>query len=310
MRTGSLRTSLALVGAAGAALLLAGFPASSSLASTPTYTAGSIKHVVWILMENRSESAIIGSSKAPYLNTLATEYALATDDHNITHPSVPNYLALTSGLPLAALPTTDCTKCTQPGASLFTQGETWRAYEESMTVPCSRVLSPDGLYYPKHNPALYFTQIPSATCTADDLPYTALADDLAESDLPSFAFIAPNVMNDMHTGTIAQGDAWLASNLPAILGSAAYQSGDTAVFITWDEGTGTGHTAGTDCTSSPASTSCNVTLLAITPYTPAGARATGYATHYSLTRLTEELLGLPPLDQAATAPDLSAPFGL
>jgi hypothetical protein len=42
----------------------------------------------------------------------------------------------------------------------------------------------------------------------------------------------------MHDGTIADGDNWLSSNLPAILGSPEYQSGSTVVFITWDEGTG------------------------------------------------------------------------
>jgi hypothetical protein len=310
MRTGHRRTSRLLLGLASVSLVMACFQASTSLAATPSFTPGSITHVIWILMENRSESAIIGSAKAPYLNTLATDYGLATSYHNVTHPSVPNYLALTSGLPLASLPTTDCTKCKQAGPSLFTQGETWKAYEESMTAPCARKLSPDGLYYPKHNPALYYTQIPAATCTADDVPYTDLVDDLSESDLPAFSFIAPNVMHDMHTGTIAQGDAWLAANLPPILASADYQSGSTAVFITWDEGTGTGQTAGSDCTNSPASTSCNVTLLAIDPYTAAGTRATDYATHYSLTRLTEELLGLPTLDQATAAPDLAPAFGL
>jgi phospholipase C len=291
-------------------MLPTGLPAPTASASTVAYSPGAIQHVIWILMENRSEPAIIGSAKAPYLNTLATEYGLATDYHNITHPSVPNYLALTSGLPLASLPVTDCTKCRQPGPSLFTQGETWKAYEESMSAPCARNLSADGLYYPKHNPALYYTQIPSTVCKADDVAYPALAVDLADDTLPAFAFIAPNVMDDMHTGTIAQGDAWLASNLPSILNSAAYQSGSTAVFITWDEGTGTGKTNGTDCTNAPTSTSCNVALLAVNPYTPPGTRATGYATHYSLLRLTEEILGLPLLDQAAAAPDLAPQLGL
>jgi phospholipase C len=179
-----------------------------------------------------------------------------------------------------------------------------------MSKPCARTLSADSLYFPKHNPALYYTSIPAATCKANDVAYPALATDLADNTLPAFAFIAPNVMHDMHTGTIAQGDAWLASNLPTILDSTAYQSGTTAVFITWDEGTGVGKSNGMDCTSSTGGRSCHVALLAVNPYTPAGTSVSGYVTHYSLLRLTEELLGLPLLDQAVVAPDLGVPLGL
>jgi hypothetical protein len=310
MRTGRLKTALAAAAAVAALVVPGALPAASASASMTVYTQGSIQHVIWILMENRSETAIVGSPKAPYLNGLVAQYGLATGYHNITHPSVPNYLGLTSGLPLVSLPVTDCTKCSQPGASIFSQGETWKSYEESMTAPCAKTLSADKLYYPKHNPALYYSQIPVATCKADDVAYPALAVDLANNTLPAFAFVAPNVMDDMHTGTIAQGDSWLANNLPAILGSADYQSGSTAVFITWDEGTGAGKANGMDCTNSPTSPSCNVALLAVNPYTPPGTVATDFATHYSLLRLTEEVLGLPLLDQAAAAPDLAPALGL
>jgi hypothetical protein len=44
--------------------------------------------------------------------------------------------------------------------------------------------------------------------------------------------VTPNADDDMHNGTIAQGDNWLSANLPTILESSAYTSGTLAVFIT------------------------------------------------------------------------------
>ena len=75
-----------------------------------------------------------------------------------------------------------------------------------------------------------------AGCATEDVPYTQLAHDLAAGTLPAFSFITPNLLDDMHTGTIAQGDKWLAAHLPAILDSPEYTGGSTVVFITWDEG--------------------------------------------------------------------------
>jgi phosphatidylinositol-3-phosphatase len=303
-----LRRATLFAAAAAALIPLTGWASSAS--ATTGYTPGSVKHVIWILMENHSEPAVIGSAQAPYINSLAAQFGLATNYHNISHPSVPNYLGLTSGLPLSSLPKTDCTNCRQSVASVFTQGETWRSYQESMQTPCARVLSPDKLYFPRHNPALYYTRISDATCKADDLAYPALTSDLSHGTLPAFSFVTPNIIDDMHDGTVSQGDTWLKTHLPAILASSQYRAGSVAVFITWDEGSGTGGSKGFNCIASPTATSCRVALLAIDPYTAHGARATIFATHYSLLRLTEDLLGLPRLGLAASAPDLAPSFGL
>jgi phosphatidylinositol-3-phosphatase len=318
--TGGRRVPHVVVGGALLAVVLIAATSPGALAGTSTttsvrsgmakvYTPGTVQHVVWLWFENRSEPAIIGSAKAPYLNSLASGYGYASAYHNLSHPSVPNYLGATSGLPQPSLPTTDCTNCRQSVASLFTEGETWRSYNESMPTPCDRVMSPDGLYVPRHNPALYYTLVASSTCKADDVPYPQLASDLAGNRLPAFAFVAPNTADDMHSGTIGAADSWLAKNLPQILTSSAYTSGSTAVFITWDEGTGAGKTNGMNCTAS-TNVSCNVALIVVSPYTTPGTVATGSYTHYSLLRLTEELLGLPLLGQAASAADPGSAFGL
>jgi len=85
------------------------------------------------------------------LSTAALTAAL-TNFHGATHPSVPNYIAMNSGIPVAQLPATDCTSCKQAARSIFNQ-VTWRAYQESMPSNCRLTKSADGLYVPRHNPA-------------------------------------------------------------------------------------------------------------------------------------------------------------
>jgi phospholipase C len=298
--------------------MAAGSPVAASPASAaagPCGTAAtphSYQHVVWIWMENHSFSDIIGNkAQAPYLNSLAAQCGLATNYHNTSHPSLPNYLSATSGLAEAHLPVLsffDCnvsSVCDTSAPSIFGQGETWKAYQESMPSNCDR--SNSGEYAVRHNPPPYYTSL--SGCAKHDVPYPQLATDLARNDLPAFSFITPNLIDDMHDGTIAQGDTWLARNLPVILDSKAYQAGTTVVFITWDEGSG-GYPA-EDC-DDPGTTdnSCHVPTIVISPSTPAGTRSRTFFDHYSLLRTTEGLLGLPRLDQAASAPSMIAAFHL
>jgi len=303
-----------VVAAAGTA---AGVSAASSAAaaSRPCGTASAphtYRHVVWIWMENHSFGDIIGNtSQAPYINSLAASCGLATNYHNTTHPSLPNYLAATSGLAQGSLPATaylDCSPsviCDMTVGSIFGQGETWKAYQESMPSNCAT--SDSGEYKVSHNPPPYYTSL--SGCARHDVPYRQLATDLAGNALPAFAFITPNLIDDMHDGTIAQGNAWLARNLPAILNSRPYQAGTTAVFLTWDEGSG-GYPA-EDC-DDPATTdtSCRVATIVISPATPPGTTSGTFYSHYSLLATTEQLLGLPKLAQAASAATMTAAFHL
>jgi hypothetical protein len=269
-------------------------------------------HVIWIWMENHSFSDIIGNtSQAPYINSIASHCGLATNYHNTTHPSLPNYLAATSGIAQGSLPVTTYTDCNvsvicdMTVGSVFGQGESWKAYEESMPSNCDK--SNSGEYAARHNPAVYYTSL--SGCSSKDVPYTKLATDLADSALPAFSFITPNLIDDMHDGTIAQGDAWLARNLPVILNSPQYRSGTTAVFVTWDEGSG-GYPI-EDCDNSGVTdTSCKVPTIVISPTTPAGTKSGTFFDHYSLLGTTEQLLGLPRLASASSATTMTAAFHL
>jgi phospholipase C len=173
-----------------------------------------------------------------------------------------------------------------------------------MPSNCARANS--GEYAVRHNPPPYFTAL--TTCSADDVPYTQLATDLAGNALPAFSFVTPNLIDDMHDGTVAQGDSWLSSHLPAILASPEYTSGTTAVFVTFDEGTG--GTTGENCATNTTDNSCHVLTMVISPSTQAGSTSATLFNHYSLLATTEQLLGLPALGQAASAATMTAAFNL
>jgi len=262
-------------------------------------------------MENHSYGQIIGNkSQAPYLNSLASSCGVATNYHNISHPSLPNYLSATSGLTRGQLPKLsflDCgvsAVCHTSASSIFGQGETWKAYQESMPSSCAK--SNAGQYAVRHNPPPYYSSL--SGCGSRDVSYGQLAADLAHNTLPAFSFITPNLNDDMHNGTIAQGDKWLSRNLPAILNSSGYRSGSTVVFITWDEGAG--GIPIENCATNTTDASCHVATLVISPSTPAGARSAALFNHYSLLATTEQLLGLRRLGQAASAPTMTAAFHL
>jgi phosphatidylinositol-3-phosphatase len=278
-------------------------PCGTTAVSSTGYT-----HVIWIWMENHSASAIIGSPQAPYINGLATSCGLATNYHNISHPSLPNYVAATSGLPLSGIQqfTSDCNpsaSCSTSAPSLFGQGERWKAYEDSMPTNCAR--SNAGPYAVRHNPPPYYTSLQG--CSSSDVPIGQLSSDLRSGALPAFSFVTPNVTHDMHDGTVSQGDAWLAKTVKKITKSGTYRTGKVVLLITWDEGEGG---SSNNCATNTTDVGCRVATIVVSPSTPTGTTSSTLFNHYSLLMTTEQLLGLPLLGSAATATSMKAPFNL
>jgi hypothetical protein len=257
---------------------------------TTTTAPASYDHVVWILMENHSYNEIIGSSAAPYINQIAGECGLATNYFAISHPSLPNYIALTSGSTQGI--TDDNPPSSHPlnVASIFSQLDpgNWRSLEESMPSNCDQTDS--GEYAVRHNPAAYYVNL--SDCATLDVPYSlSTAPDLSAK----FTFVTPNLIDDMHDGTIGQGDSWLSQFLPKVLSSSEYQAGKTAVYITWDEDDGT--------------QSNQVATIVIAPSVTPGTQSATLFNHYSMLRTTEEQLGLGLLGNAATATSMRSAFG-
>lgn len=258
-------------------------PPCGHTTSAPRYT-----HVVWIVLENVGYQ-VVGSPDAPYLDKLARSCGLATNDYGVAHPSLPNYLALVAGSTLGVSDDGEPSQHALHAASIFSQLRgNWRAYAESMPTRCDTVTS--GTYAARHNPAVYFTNLRAACLTRD----VAFATPLNLS--AAFTFIAPNVCNDMHSCSIATGDAWLARVVPAIEASAQYRTHSLVLFITMDE--------------SDASASNHVPTYVVAPSVPRGQRVATAFTHYSLLATTEQLLGLPRLAHARGATTMVAGFHL
>ncbi|WP_431245574.1 alkaline phosphatase family protein [Leifsonia xyli] len=282
-------------GPSASADALTGTPASPSPSPTPT-ASGTIQHVVIIVEENKPAQSIIGNPAAPYLNSLAQSSAQASDYSAITHPSLPNYLALTSGTTAGI--TSDCNppggSCLSTGPNLAQAldraGRSWRMYAESMPAPCTAENT--SVYAVKHNPFLYFPSVTAdpSYCAGHDVPYDLLTADLATTtSLPDFAFISPNLCDDMHDCSIAHGDAWLQANIPRILDSPAFTRQRSLLVVTFDEGDASDNV---------------VPCLFAGPAARADTVSAQPFTHYSLLRTVEDAWGLPPLtgEDAAAAP--------
>jgi phosphatidylinositol-3-phosphatase len=256
---------------------------------------GAIDHVVVIVEENKPAGSILGGSSAPYLNKLAGESALAANYAGITHPSLPNYLALTSGTTAGI--TGDCSPkdagCTANVRNItdaVTQsGRSWKSYAEGMPAPCQTKNS--GRYAVRHNPFMYYPGVTAdqGSCAAHVVPFTALEEDLkSSSSLPDFVLIIPDLCNDMHDCPVKTGDDWLSRQVPKILASPAFTTQNSLLVITWDEG--------------DDSTNQSVTIFA-GPAARTAVRSDAPYNHYSLLHTIENVWGLPPL----TENDRSAP---
>jgi acid phosphatase len=238
------------------------------------------EHVVVVIEENKSFDAIVGNTaQAPYLNSLIPHAALFTQSYGVSHPSQPNYFAIfagrtnsngdacaVSGIP----PTAD-----NLGSELLTHGLTFVGYAEGLPTPGYRGCTA-GNYARKHAPWAYFPTIPASSIQ----PFTAFPHDYAK--LPTVAFVIPDIQNDMHSGSIKRGDAWLRRNLPPLVAWAAQHN--TLIIITWDE--------------SSAPLTNHIPTLFVGPMVRPG-RYPEPITHYAVLRTIEDMYGLPHAGHAA-----------
>jgi hypothetical protein len=243
-----------------------------------------------IVMENEEYGDVVGQSATPFITSLAHRYALATRMFGITHPSLPNYLALTGGTTAGI--DSDCTDCSVPGSGLAGQldahGIAWKAYMEDLPHPCYRGPGA-GDYAKKHDPFMYYRQIAGSAACRNVVPLSQLAGDERTARLPRFAWITPNLCHDMHDCDPGTGDRFLARLVPPLLRSLGPRG---LLFLTWDEGSsndgccrlaGGGHIA----------------LVVAGGGARLGARLRTPVDHYSVLQAIEDLLGLPRLRSAA-----------
>lgn len=202
----------------------------SAVASVPD-------HVVIVIEENRSISQIMGYPGAPFLNQMAAGGALFTDFYALTHPSQPNYIHLFSGESLGVLdnemPAGVPFTAPNLASALRAVGRTFAHYSEDLPFAGF-----DGAtfaaYASKHNAAVHW-QSPSPGIHQLPLdankPFSDFPADF--SQLPTVSIVIPNLNNDMHDGTVEQGDAWLLQHIGPYAEWA--MSNNSLLVITWDE---------------------------------------------------------------------------
>lgn len=244
-----------------------------------------------IVMENAEYEEVIGSSAAPYLNRLARTYALATQSYAITHPSLPNYLALTGGSTHGI--SSDCTACSVSAQNIVDQlerrGISWKAYLEDVPAPCFRGAGAGG-YAKKHNPFIYYDDISRSPARCGRLVgFGQLAADLRAGRLPTFAWITPNLCDDGHDCGVSAADRFLSHTVPPLL----RELGPLGVLlITWDEGVSDRGCCG-------AAHGGRVATVLAGPGVVRGARERRPVDHYGVLATIDGELGLPPLGAAA-----------
>ncbi len=252
-----------------------------------------------IVLENREYGQVIGASGAPYLNRLARRGALATRYYAISHPSLPNYLAMIGGSTFGIR--SDCTQCSASGPSLPEQlseaGVDWRAYMQGMPRSCY-LGGYSGRYAKKHNPFYYFPSIVSepASCRRV-VPGRRLLSDLRGGTLPTFGWITPDLCNDAHDCGLARSDRYLSRLVPALLprlGRNGY------LVLTFDEGS-----SDRGCCGAHGG---RVATILAGPGVRSGARLNRPYTHYSLLATLEQSFGLPLLRAAGRAEPMRAAF--
>lgn len=254
----------------------------------------SFDHVIVIVFENKVRGSVLGNRSAPTFNALASRYAVLAGYRGLTHPSLPNYLALISGSTQGI--TDDCTSCSTGGRSLAdtleVKGRTWKAYAEGLPR-AGWTGAATGRYVKRHVPFLYFRRVLARPARLRNVvPLSALSRDLAAKRLPDFSLVVPDMCHDMHDCSVATGDAWLKRFLPPLLRSP--QLANSAVFIVFDESD---------------SADPRVAGLALGPLVRPGSVYAASMSHYGLLRTIEDAWGLPRFGRSARVAPVTGIWG-
>ena len=309
MRASSLVLCAALLAACAAGSSPTADPTPDPVgpSSTPstnvlaTSTTARPSKVLVVVDENHSASSALRGM--PNLAALARRYGYTTNYKAITHPSLPNYLAIAGGSTFGVHDDHGPSSHHISGPSAFDRAiaarKSAKAYLESMPSNCAQ--SATTKYAVKHNPWAYFSDTTSRTnCRRYDVPSGTttsgpLRSDIDAGRLPNVGLLVPDICHDGHDCSLATADAWLKSWIGRIMAGPDYRAGRLAVVVTFDE--------------DDYSQANTVLTVVISPYTSAITTATAF-NHYSLTRYFAEITGTVPLRSAATTRSLRSTFRL
>ena len=262
-------------------------------------TGGPFNHVFVVVEENTNYDDVIGNPQMPYLNSLAAQYALATQYYANTHPSIGNYFMLTVG---NIVTNSDGYSGIVPDDNIVRQltaaGRTWKSYAEDL--PSVGYTGGDvGRYARRHNPfALLADVVRNPSQVTNLVPFSQFAIDLGSSAFPNYSFIVPNLCNDGHDCPLGTVDSWLQANIGPLVGNSQFQR-DGLLIVTFDEASDQDATNGGG----------RVVWLAVSGRSKRGYRSSTVYQHQSTLRLTAQVLGLTSFpNQAAVAPEMNEFF--
>jgi acid phosphatase len=242
------------------------------------------------VVENHSLSQM--REQLPWTYRLGQQYGIATDFHAMTHPSLPNYLAIAGGSTFGVRDDKSPAAHPLAGQSVFGQvlaaGGTAKTYAEAMPSNCAT--SAEGRYAVKHNPWTYFVD-DRAACSTYDVPATRLPGDIAAGTLPNVGMVIPDLCNDAHDCSLRTADGWLRSWLTDLTDGPDFRAGRLLVVVTFDEDD---HDAGNHILTVFMHTALH--HVTIEPRFD----------QYAVSGLVSRLVGAPPLRKAASATNLEA----
>jgi hypothetical protein len=215
-----------LVDGAGNTATLTGATNYNPAGSLKVNTTGvpNYSHIVVVVEENKNSDEITGNTaQAPFINSLMAGGASLTNFTAETHPSQPNYYALYAGSTFGVAD--DADGHSLPDPTLYTvlqnAGLTFTGYvDDSGTGNSSN-----------HEPWTSFPE--GRSVQTDFITFPSLFANGNYSSLPAVSFVIPNPQDDMHDGTVAQGDTWLQQNLSAYAQWAL--ANNSLLVVTWDE---------------------------------------------------------------------------
>jgi acid phosphatase len=288
----ALRRPALLLGGA-AVLALAGCGGGGSTPRSSPAAAPVVRKVLVVIMENHSLSQM--REGMPYTFSLAKRFGYAENYYAITHPSLPNYLAIAGGQTYGV--DDDDPQSAHPlhGPSVFSQAiarhHTAALFAEDMPRPCA--LEPAGDYAVKHNPWAYFVE-DRAACRTFDRPSAAFAPAVEAGRLPEVGMLIPNMCHNAHDCDLSVADDWFRRVMQTVFAGPDWQSGHLAVVLTADE---------------DDHNEDHLVLTVVVHPSQDHHVVSRRLDHYSLTRLYDNLIGAPYLGNAARAASLSEAFG-
>jgi phosphatidylinositol-3-phosphatase len=268
-------------------------PHSASPGTTRPATSG-ISKVLVLIVENHSLDTM--RQQMPWTFALAQRYGYASGYHAVSHPSLPNYLAISGGDTFGIVDDRSPAAHVLHGASVFGQAlaqhRTAKVYVEDMATDCAPY--DQGTYAVRHNPWTYYVDEHSA-CARYDVPMSSLTADVRAGRLPNVGLVVPNTCSDAHDCPLATADGWMKSVVGGIMSGPDFASGRLLVVITADEDH---HDQG------------NLVLTTLVNPQLHGVVVSSALDHYSLSRLLSEVVGAAPLRKAGSAPSMTTAFRL